>query len=64
MSRDFLEEAEEDEGFQVVGNKRRRGRPTLLSKASTTGMPSITSFLEVPEIRFRGLRDLASLSPS
>jgi hypothetical protein len=59
LSRNFLEE-QDDEGFVVVGNKRKRGRPTLVSKADTTGIPSITSFLHVPEVQFGSSRSTAS----
>jgi hypothetical protein len=45
-------EESEDEGFLVVGSKRRRGRPTAISKASTTGIPNIASFLQVPSTQF------------
>jgi hypothetical protein len=63
ISRDFLEEPD-NEGFLVVGNKRRRGRPTAISKANTTGIPSIASFLHVPEVQFGGSGSTVSFSPS
>jgi hypothetical protein len=45
-------EESEDEGFLVVGSKRRRGRPTAISKASTVGIPNIATFLQVPSTQF------------
>jgi len=44
--RDFLKEADNNR-FLVVNNKHRRGRLTLLSRANTTGIPSIALFLKV-----------------
>ena len=38
-------EESKDEGVSVVGSKRRRSRLTAISKASTTGIPNIASFL-------------------
>jgi hypothetical protein len=42
----------DDESFTVVGSKRRRGRPTAVSTADTTGIPNIASFLQVPSTQF------------
>jgi hypothetical protein len=44
LTQDQTEEPE-DEGFLVVGSKRRRGRPTAISTASTGGIPNIASSL-------------------
>ena len=44
----------DDESFIIVGSKRRRGRPSALSKADTSGIPSITSFLQIPSTQFTG----------
>ncbi len=52
---------EDDEGFLVVGNKRRRGRPTAISKASTAGIPDIASFLQIPCSQFGGASPPSSL---
>ncbi len=35
----------DDESFIIIGSKRRRGRPSALSTANTSGIPNITSFL-------------------
>ncbi len=42
----------DDESFTIVGSKRRRGRPSALFKADTSGIPSITSFLQIPSTQF------------
>jgi hypothetical protein len=43
---------EPEEGYQIVGNKRRKGRPPQVTKANTIGMPSITLFLRIPATQF------------
>jgi hypothetical protein len=42
----------EDDSFVIVNNKRRRGRPTDISKVDTTGMPNIASLLQVSSTPF------------
>jgi hypothetical protein len=34
--------------FTIVGSKGRRGRPTTVSTANTSGIPDIASFLQIP----------------
>jgi hypothetical protein len=51
LTQNQIEESE-DEGFLVVGSKRRRGRPTAISTASTAGIPNIATFLQVPSTQF------------
>jgi len=63
IARDFLKEADNN-GFLVVSNKHRRGRLTLLSRANTTGIPSITLFLKVLVVQFRSLGSTMSPTPS
>ena len=60
-------EESEDEGFLVVGSKRRRGRPSAISTASTVGIPNIASFLQIPSTQFGAASipsSLASLESS
>jgi hypothetical protein len=42
----------EEEGYIVVGSKRRRGHPLAITTADTSGIPNISTFLRIPDIQF------------
>jgi hypothetical protein len=42
----------DNESFTIMGSKRRRGRPTTISIADISGIPSIASFLQIPSTQF------------